>query len=147
MSIGQSAFSQEELDADLAREEAQRKEYEQKLTQGFFKDGGVRKVVITNISKEDKVSQKGNNYVLHTYMLQDVESSQTEEVIDRNFAVTNALGPVKKELGVNLRLGTTVLKIVTTKTGEQTWNGLNYPIWKHAFEVESNPGVDANKAF
>lgn len=145
MPIGDSAFSAEELAADLAREEAQRKEYEQKLTQGFFKDGNTRKVVITNISKEEKVSKAGNAYVLHTYSFQDADDSTTEDVIDRDFTITNALGPVKKELGVNLRLGLTVLRMTTVKKGDKPWNGVNYPIWSHTFEVESNPGVEASK--
>jgi hypothetical protein len=150
--IGDSLFTKEELEAELNREETARKEYEAKLQNGFFKDGGVRKVVITNVVKEDKVSQKGNNYVLHTYTFQDVDTSQIEEVIDRDFSVTNALGPVKKSLGVNLKIGVTVLKLSTVKKGEREWNGVNFPVWAHQIELESNPApttatVDMTKAF
>ncbi len=139
--IGESAFTKEELEAEFAREEASRKEYEQKLANGFFKDGGVRKVAIMNISKEEKVSQKGNPYILHSYTFQDADTSQIEEVIDRDFALTNALGPVKKQLGLDLRLGVTILKLTTIKSGEREYNGVMYPQWKHTFEVDSNPAV------
>lgn len=146
--IGDSLFTKEELEAEFAREEAARKEYEAKLANGFFKDGGVRKVVITNVVKEEKVSSKGNNYVLHTYTFQDVDDSRIEEVVDRDFAITNALGPVKKLLGVNLKVGVTVLKLSTVKKGEKEWNGVNYPIWSHVIELESNAGAaDASQAF
>jgi hypothetical protein len=139
MAIGDPAFTSEELDAEFKREEEQRREYEAKLANGFFKDGGVRKVVIEHIAKEDKVSQKGNNYILHTYTLKDVETQEEEVLADRDFAFTNALGPVKKQLGTDLRLGVTVLKVTTTKKGEREYNGVKYPQWTHEIEMVDNP--------
>ena len=132
-------FTAEELAAEAVREEERKKEYEEKLNNAFFKDGGERNLVINRIDKEDKVSQKGNNYVLHTYYLTDSDTAQEEMLIDRNFAFTNAMGPIKKELGVTLRLGTTVLKCVTTKSGEREWNGVKYPEFSHTLAVVSNP--------
>lgn len=143
METGSSLWTADELAAEMEREAQQKKEYEAKLAAGFFQDGNTRKVVITDIKKEDKVSQKGNNYVLHTYLLEDVTTMEREEVVDRNFALTNALSPVKKELGLDFRCGTTVLSLTTHKDGEREWQGVNYPVWRHEVSVDSNPGVAA----
>lgn len=135
---GESMFSAEELAAESMREAEQKKEYEKKLAGGFFQDGQTRKVVILDVSKEDKISQKGNAYVLHSYIFEDTTTGERESVVDRNFALTNALGPVKKELGIDLRLGTTVLELTTTRAGEREYNGVNYPVWEHKFKVLSD---------
>jgi len=139
MGYGEPAFSSAEIEADLKREEEQRRELEHKLQHGFFQDGKTRNIVITDISKEEKISQKNNPYTLHTYMLKDVDTNEEEQVVDRDFAVTQALGPVKKQLGTDLRLGVTVLSIATVKSGEREWNGIHYPKYAHVIELVSNP--------
>lgn len=139
--FGKPVWTQEELDAEKAREEEQRKAYEEKLANGFYQHGISRRIVLDNIEKEEKISQKGNKYVLHHYWLRDVETDQRELLVDRNFAFTNAMKPVKDELGVNLRLGVTVLEMLCEKDGEREYNGVNYPIWKFTLSVFSNADV------
>lgn len=139
MATGDPMFSPEELAADEAREEAAKQEYAKKLAQGFFKDGGVRNIVIENVEKEEKTSKAGNQYTLHTFTLKDADTSEEETLVDRDFQFVNALAPIKKQLGTDLRLGVTVLKLTTIKKGEREWNGVNYPVYAHSLELVSNP--------
>lgn len=139
MPIGDSIFTADELEADRKREEESKKEHAEKMANGFFKNGGVRNIIIVHIGREEKISQKGNNYVLHTYSLEDVDTKQEEVLVDRDFAFTNALSPIKKALGLELRLGMTVLKLTTTLKGTREFNGIEYPQWSHTLEMVANP--------
>ena len=108
---GKSAFSAEELAAEAAAEQKRKDEFEAKMNNGFFQDGLIRKVVFDNIEKEAKTSKAGNPYTLHTYLIRDLETGQKELHVDRNFAMTNAFDPIKKQLGTEFRYGLTVMEL------------------------------------
>ncbi len=133
--FGKSMFTEEEIAAEKKADEDRKAKYEAELAQGFWQDGKTRKLTITDIIKEDKVSQKGNAYVLHSYTFADVDTSESEVLVDRNFAFTNAFGDIKKELGTALKFGTTVFSVACNKDGEREYNGINYPVW--SYEVKA----------
>jgi hypothetical protein len=137
--FGKSMFTEEEIAKEKQEAEERKAKYEAELAQGFWQDGKVRNLVITGIDKEDKISQKGNNYVLHTYHFTDTDTSETETLVDRNFAFTNAFQDVKREAGTSLRYGVTVFSVKCVKDGEREWNGMNYPIWAYEVVNLGNP--------
>ncbi len=145
--FGKSAFSDEELEADRKEKERRKAEHQAKLENGFFADGISRRVVIDNIIKEDAIGKtSGKPYVKHTYFLRDVETGQTEVCDMKNhmFAFRNALEPIKEELGSELRLGVTVLEMMTQKTGERTFGDFTYPEFEFSLTVYSNDAKAAS---
>ena len=139
--FGKSAFTPEELDTEAQEEAKRKREYEEKINNGFFQDGISRRIVLDNIIKEDAVGKtSGKPYTKHTYFLRDVETGQTEicDIRNHSFAFTDALKPVKKELGAELRLGVTVLELMAQKTGGRTFGDFTYPEFEFSLSVYSN---------
>lgn len=124
-------FTAEELAEEKRQSDERKAKYEAELAQGFWQDGKVRNLTINGIDKEEKVSQKGNVYVLHTYYFTDVDTGEAEKLVDRNFAFTNAFQPIKEEAGSTLKFEVTVFSVKCIKAGEREYNGVNYPVWKY----------------
>lgn len=139
--FGASLFSKEEIDQSLADGIRRKEEYAKKLEAGFFRDGLTRKITINGIDKEERTSQKGNKYVLHTYYLADLDSGETEKLVDFNFAFTNAFEPVKTEHGTTLRAGVTSYRLVISKSGERENAGVSYPVWGFEISLLDNPAA------
>ena len=145
MPYGKPAFSQDELDAEAAEEAKRKQEFQDKLENGFFKDGENRPVFIDEILKEDKVGKiSGKPYVDHAYYVRDADT-ETKEIVDmknHGFAFTSALAPVKKELGTKFLLGVTKLNVFTKKTGEREYNGFVSPVFEFTITVLSNEATE-----
>jgi len=139
--FGTPLFTKEEIDQSFADGIKRKEDYAKKLEAGFFRDGLVRKITINGIDKEERVSQKGNKYVLHTYYLADLDSGETEKLVDYNFAFTNAFEPVKTQHGTTLRAGVTVYGLVISKSGEREYAGVNYPVWGFEVSLLDNPAA------
>lgn len=136
VNYGRPAWTDEEIKKEIEENEARRIEREKNAIIG---DGNEEIVVLEDIEKEQKTSQAGNTYTLHTYHLATVDGKKKESFKDFTFAMTRAFEPVRLELGESLRLGVTVLRLKTSKIGDKTSNGKTYPVWSFSFEVEENP--------
>lgn len=141
--FGKSMFTAEQLEQEKQEEEQRKREFEEKLRNGFFQHGVSRRVVIDNFTEEDAVGKdSGKAYKKPTYWLRDVETGQTELVDVRNhaFAFRNGMHDVKHELGTALKLGVTVLEVLTEADGEREFNGIKSPIWKFTVSLHSQDG-------
>lgn len=139
--FGKSAFTAEELEAEMQEEAKRKAEHQAKLEKGFFADGISRRIVLDDIQKIPQIGkQSGKPWTEHIYSLRDAETGQVEtcDVRNHSFAFTDAMKPIKQQLGTELRLGVTVLEMMTTKTGEREFNGFTYPEFSFELTVYSN---------
>ena len=127
-------FSDEEAAQIKVEEEQAKLRAQEKANNGFFKDGATRVVVIDGIIKEQKESQRtGKPYTLSTYQVRDVSTGETYQLIDRNFAFSNAFGPIKRDYATVLTHGSSQLSVRASKVSEREYKGVTYP--EFAYEM------------